>query len=156
MMDAKRLEALLLQPLHVAALGWVGGECLTARANYVRLEVRDEAGQLRLDHDTWRKDGRILRDMRFAGEYLVASIGDIFADGLRIWDVQSAVETSCVGPSWHVESGGLSWSDPVRPRALVRNRAGVSLPPADGALFDPRAGELVLAVPERTWRVPLP
>ncbi|NTX08345.1 MULTISPECIES: hypothetical protein [unclassified Myxococcus] len=29
-MDAKRLEALLHQLLRIAALGWVGGECLTA------------------------------------------------------------------------------------------------------------------------------
>ncbi|WP_163869306.1 hypothetical protein [Myxococcus eversor] len=133
-MDAKRLEALSRQPLHVAALGWAGSECLTARANYVRLEVRDEAGQLRLEHDTWRKDGRILRDMRFAGAHLVASIGDIFADGLRIWDVQSSVETSRVGPSWHVESSGVLWSDPVQPRALVRNRAGVAI--LDATTFD--------------------
>ncbi|WP_426753545.1 hypothetical protein [Myxococcus sp. Y35] len=132
-METKRLEALSRQPMHVAALGWVDGKCFTARANYVRLEVRDEAGQLRLEHDTWRTDDWLLREMRFAGAHLISAIGDIFASGLRIWDVKRSVEASRVDGSWQHEGDVVLWADPVQPRALVRYRAGVAM--LDAAAF---------------------
>ncbi len=119
-MEAKRLEALMRQPLHVAALGFVGGEPVTARANYVRLEVRDERGRLRFEHDTWRTGDALMLQMGFAGEHLVTVFGDLFAHQVRVWDLGRPGAASRVEGAWDEEGDVLLWADPESPCALVR------------------------------------
>ncbi|MFB1485244.1 hypothetical protein [Corallococcus sp. RDP092CA] len=126
-MDASRLKSLMRQPLHVAALGLVRGESVTARANYVRLEVRDERGQLRFEHDTWREGGALMLQMRFAGEHLVTVFGDLFAHQVRVWDLGCPGAASRVDASWDDEGDVLLWADPASPRALVRQGQDVRM-----------------------------
>ncbi|UJR84794.1 hypothetical protein [Sandaracinus amylolyticus] len=96
-------------PLGVQAIELVEGEILVARANWDRLEVRDEHGALRFAHEIARP-GWLLREMRFVGRSLACAIGtDISCVGMQLWDVSTG---RCTVEHTHpdVDGPALYWS----------------------------------------------
>ncbi|MFO0682912.1 MAG: hypothetical protein U0234_12705 [Sandaracinus sp.] len=78
-------------PLEPRAMGLVDGEAWVARANWDRVEVRDENGALRFEHTIPPAMGDgLLHGFAFVGAHLACALGNgLTAYGLRVWDLHT-------------------------------------------------------------------
>lgn len=144
-------------PLVVKAMGFVDGRCWVARANWDRVEVRDEEGRVRFAHTIPRALSEGLLDgMAIVDGHLACAISSgIMPYGLRVWDLRSGeividVVTGDVdGPYLLSSPPGSSTVVAAEPERvvlwdLVERRRVRAWPVADplSATFDTSTGRL--------------
>lgn len=144
-------------------MGIVAGECWVARANWDRVEVRDERGTLRFAHEVAPAlSNGLLDEMLFVGGHLASAIGSgIMSDGFCVWEMPSGTTVLDVSGE-SLDGRYLLSSPPGSSTLLVADPEGVAVWDVttrerarlvrvcepDSAVLDPESGRVACGA----WR----